>query len=87
MDPKTGRCAILFPHGVLFREEAEMRQKLVEADLLECVIGLGAEPVLQLADGGVCRVCRIRKPEERRGKMLLINAVDEVDARAGAELL
>ena len=30
MDPKTGRCAILFPHGVLFRkEEAEMRQKLV----------------------------------------------------------
>lgn len=31
MDSKTGRCAILFPHGVLFRkEEADMRQKLVE---------------------------------------------------------
>ncbi|MCC7566181.1 MAG: SAM-dependent methyltransferase [Methanomicrobiaceae archaeon] len=42
MDPETGRCAILFPHGVLFRqEEAEMRRKLIEADLIECVLGLG----------------------------------------------
>ena len=42
MDPETGRCAILFPHGVLFRnEEAEMRRKLVEADWVECVLGLG----------------------------------------------
>jgi SOS response regulatory protein OraA/RecX len=29
LDEQTGRCAILFPHGVLFRkEEAEMRRKL-----------------------------------------------------------
>ena len=56
MDPKTGRCAILFPHGVLFRnEEAEMRRKLVEADLVECVLGLGPEALLQLADGSVRR--------------------------------
>ncbi|MET0792528.1 MAG: class I SAM-dependent DNA methyltransferase, partial [Polyangiaceae bacterium] len=34
MKPKTGRCAVLFPHGVLFRkEEAALRQKLIEADL------------------------------------------------------
>jgi len=40
LDPVTGRCAILFPHGVLFRnEEAEMRRRLVESDLLECVLG------------------------------------------------
>ena len=33
--PKTGRCAILFPHGVLFRqEEADMRRKLIEADVM-----------------------------------------------------
>ena len=39
---ERGRCAILFPHGVLFRkEEAEMRRKLVKADLVECVLGLG----------------------------------------------
>ena len=42
LDPASGRCAILFPHGVLFRnEEAEMRRRLVESDLLECVLGLG----------------------------------------------
>jgi type I restriction enzyme M protein len=42
MDAQTGRCAILFPHGVLFRqEEATMREKLVQADLVECVLGLG----------------------------------------------
>lgn len=35
----TGRCAILFPHGVLFRnEESTMREKLVRSDRVECVI-------------------------------------------------
>ena len=42
LDPQTGRCAILFPHGVLFRkEEATMRRALIERDLVECVLGLG----------------------------------------------
>ena len=41
----TGRCAILFPHGVLFRnEESAMRERLVRSDKVECVIGLG--PIL-----------------------------------------
>ena len=41
MNPKSGRCAILFPHGVLFRdEEQKMRTKLVEDDKLECVLVL-----------------------------------------------
>lgn len=31
LKPDTGRCAILFPHGILFRgEETDMRKKLVE---------------------------------------------------------
>ncbi len=80
LDPKTGRCAILFPHGVLFRnEEAEMRRKLVEADLLECVLGLGPEPLLQLARWKpASSICRTRKPTERKGKVLFIDAVNEV---------
>ena len=42
LKPGTGRCAILFPHGILFRgEETDMRKKLVESDLVECVIGIG----------------------------------------------
>ncbi len=56
LDPKTGRCAILFPHGVLFRnEEAEMRRKLVESDLVRVRARARAEPLLQLADGSVRR--------------------------------
>src|SRR4029078_4341729 len=42
LDPKTGRAAILFPHGVLFRrEESALREALVKSDLLEAVLGLG----------------------------------------------
>ena len=42
MDEQTGRCAILFPHGVLGRdEEKDLRAKLVEADVVDCVIGIG----------------------------------------------
>ena len=56
LDPKTGRCAILFPHGVLFRnEEAEMRRKLVESDLARVRPRPRAEPLLQLADGSLRR--------------------------------
>jgi type I restriction enzyme M protein len=79
MDPKTGRCAILFPHGVLFRkEEADMRKKLVEADLLECVLGLGPNLFYNSPMEACVVVCRTSKPPERRRKVLFINAVDEV---------
>jgi type I restriction enzyme M protein len=42
MKPKTGRMAVVVPHGVLFRgsSEGRIRQKLVEENLLDAVIGL-----------------------------------------------
>ena len=79
MDAKTGRCAILFPHGVLFRkEEAELRQKLVEADLVECVVGLGPNLFYNSPMEACVVFCRSKKPPKRRGKVLLIDAVNEV---------
>ncbi|MGI8782529.1 MAG: N-6 DNA methylase, partial [Acidobacteriota bacterium] len=79
MDPKTGRCAILFPHGVLLRnEEADMRRKLVESDLIECVLGLGPNLFYNSPMEACVVVCRARKPAERRGKVLFIDAVHEV---------
>lgn len=75
----TGRCAILYPHGVLFRnEEAAMRNKLIESDVIECVLGLGANLFYNSPMEACVVVCRMRKPEERRGKILFINAVEEV---------
>lgn len=79
LDPKTGRCAILFPHGVLFRkEEAEMRRRLVEADLVECVLGLGPNLFYNSPMEACVVVCRSRKPPRRRGRVLFIDAVHEV---------
>lgn len=79
LQPATGRCAILFPHGVLFRdEERAMRAKLVDLDLLEAVIGLGPNLFYNSPMEACVAVCRTRKPPERWGKVLFINAVAEV---------
>jgi type I restriction enzyme M protein len=79
MDPQTGRCAILFPHGVLFRkEEAEMRRKLLEADLVECVLGLGPNLFYNSPMEACVIVCRSRKEPRRQGRILFIDAVNEV---------
>lgn len=79
LDPKTGRCAILFPHGVLFRnEEAEMRRKLVEMDLLECVLGLGPNLFYNSPMEACVVICRTKKSVDREGKILFIDAVHDV---------
>lgn len=79
LDPNTGRCAILFPHGVLFRnEEAEMRRTLVKQDLVECVLGLGPNLFYNSPMEACIVVCRTRKPVDRRGKVLFVDAVHEV---------
>jgi len=79
LNPKTGRCAILFPHGVLFRsEERTMREKLIKADLIECVIGLGKNLFYNSPMEACIVICRTTKDSNRQGKILLINAVKEV---------
>ena len=85
LHPQTGRCAILFPHGVLFRrEEAEMRQKLVQADLVDCVLGLGPNLFYNSPMEACVVICRTAKPPERQGKVLFIDGVKEV-ARVQAQ--
>lgn len=79
MKPGTGRCAILFPHGILFRgEEEEMRKKLVEYDLVECVIGIGKNLFYNSPMEACIVICRTNKPLNRKGKVLFINAKNEV---------
>lgn len=79
MKATTGRSAILFPHGVLFRnEERAMREKLVAHDVVECVLGLGPNLFYNSPMEACVVVCRTQKPQERRNKVLFINAVNEV---------
>ena len=85
MDEKTGRSAILFPHGVLFRnEEAHMRKKLIESDLVEAVIGLAPNLFYNAPMEACIMVCRAKKPKDRKNKILFINAIKEV-TRKNAE--
>jgi len=79
LDEKSGRCAILFPHGVLFRnEEANMRKKLIEMDVVECVLGLGKSLFYNSPMEACVIICRMKKPKAHRDKVLFINAVSEV---------
>jgi type I restriction enzyme M protein len=79
MDPKTGRCAVLFPHGVLFRdEEAEMRRTLIKADLIECVLGLGPGLFYNSPMEACVVICRSRKTKGRERQVLFIDAVSEI---------
>ena len=79
LKPDTGRCAILFPHGILFRkEEADMRRKLVQSDLVDCVIGLGPNLFFNAPMEACIVICRTNKELKKRGKVLFINAVKEV---------
>jgi type I restriction enzyme M protein len=85
---KTGRCAILFPHGVLFRqEEVEMRRKLIETDTVECVLGLGPNLFYNSPMEACVVFCRSAKPEARKGRILFINAVNEVTRERGQSFL
>ncbi len=79
MHNETGRCAILFPHGVLFRgEEQEMRSRLVDTDLIECVVGIGKNLFYNSPMEACIVICRTNKPLNRKGKILFIDARNEV---------
>ena len=88
MDPKSGRCAILFPHGVLFRdEEREMRTKMIEADVIETVLGLGPNLFYNSSMEACVVICRSVKSKSRKNKILFINAVDEVTRQQAQSFL
>jgi type I restriction enzyme M protein len=79
-----GLGATVMPHGVLFRggTEKEIRQKIIEDDRLEAVIGLA--PNLFYGTGIPACVLVLRgaapRPAERRGRVLFINADREYTA-------
>lgn len=79
MSPETGRCAILLPHGILFRrEEKDMRENLVKLDTLEAVIALGHNLFYNSAMISCILVCRVHKNKERKNKVIFIDAENDV---------
>lgn len=79
LDENNGRSITLWPHGILFRDaEADMRKKMVESDVVECVIGLGPNLFYNSPMEACLLITTTKKKKDRRGKILFINAVNEV---------
>lgn len=79
INSKTGKAAILLPHGVLFRDsEKTLREKMIKDDIIECVLGLGANLFYNSAMEASVIFYNMNKKPERKGKILFINAVNQV---------
>lgn len=79
---ERGRSIVLWPHGVLFRDtEQAFREKMLKDDAIDAVIGLGPNLFYNSPMESCLLVCRSNKPEERKGKVVLINAVNDVTRR------
>lgn len=73
MAPVVGRMAVVLPQGALFRKGAEgkIRRGLLEADLVEAVIGLGPNLFYGTGLAASIMVLRRSKPSGRKGKVLV----------------
>jgi type I restriction enzyme M protein len=79
LDEKNGRSCVLWPYGVLFRDsEREMRRKMIEEDLVDCVIALGKNLFYNSIMESCLLITNNNKPESRKGKVLFIDARDEL---------
>ncbi|MGZ9819402.1 N-6 DNA methylase [Peribacillus simplex] len=76
---ENGKAAIVVPHGILFRGGADgkIRKELIQADLIESVIGLPANLFINTSIPVVVLVINKNKPKERKGKVLFIDASKE----------
>ena len=85
---ENGRFAILWPHGILFRDsEAAMRRKMIESDQIEAVIGVGANLFYNSPMEAMILVGNTNKPADRKGKVLFINGKDDVVDNKGLAFL
>ncbi|MCC4214714.1 type I restriction-modification system subunit M [Leeuwenhoekiella parthenopeia] len=88
LDKVNGRFAILWPHGILFRDmEAEMRRKMIAEDQIEAVIGLGANLFYNSPMEAMILIGNTNKPKEKKGKVLFINGKDDVVDNKGLAYL
>ncbi len=79
LKPNSGRSVTLFPHGVLFRDsESDIRKKMIEGDYVDAVIGLGKNLFYNSSMESCLLICRTKKPKSRKGKIIFIDAKEEI---------
>lgn len=76
----NGRVAVVLPHGALFRKgkEGRIREQLLKLDLLEAVIGLGANIFYGAQIAACILVFRTLKKKDRKNRVLFIDASDQI---------
>lgn len=76
LKPGTGRMGVVVPHGVLFRasSEGKIRQKLIEENLLDAVIGL---PEKLFFGTGIPAALLLFRKQKADNKVLFIDASRE----------
>ena len=79
LDKDNGRSIVLWPYGVLFRDaERDMRQKMIESDVVECVIALGKNLFYNSIMESCLLITNNKKISNRQGKILFIDARNEL---------
>lgn len=75
-----GRMTVVLPHGALFRKGAEgrIREELIKQDMLEAVIGLGPNIFYGTQLAACVMVFKQCKEADKKGKVLFIDASDQV---------
>jgi type I restriction enzyme M protein len=78
MNPVKGRAGVVLPHGVLFRggQENAIRQKVIEEDLVEAVVGLPSNLFYATTIPTCIVILRARgtKTTERQNGVLFVDA-------------
>ena len=79
LNPVTGRSVVLWPHGILFRDaESSIRKRMIEEDYVDAVIGLGKNLFYNSSMESCLLVCCMKKPPKRKGKIIFIDAKEEI---------
>lgn len=80
-DDETGRVGVIIDNGALFRggKEKIIRTGILKDDLVECVILLPEKLFYNTGAPGAILILNLNKSEERKDKVLFINASDCFD--------
>jgi type I restriction enzyme M protein len=79
LKPNTGRAAMLWPHGILFRDsELAIRKQIIESGIIEAVIGLGPNLFYNSTMESCVVVLNTNKPKVRENKILFINGIENI---------
>ncbi len=79
LNENNGRSICLWPQGMLDRNSEEsIRENFLKSDRLEAVIGLGRNLFYNSGMESCLLISKTNKPQERKNKILFINAYDLV---------